>query len=141
MDRRWNRDRAVEGESRFHLVQAVELCAHTLYDVIAAVEEGFAVDFPGPVGFMNQRGWHAVNPRRVRVLRLAAREEARPDYEPREFELRFKPEDVVVLGVESLGGLVRLTEASKRLRFGRPNMRGRAGGCTWAGDWSRGTER
>ena len=83
-------------------------------------DEADAEQLPAPVGFTVP--WHQfahIDPRSVRVLRLEARVGAWTDPVPQEAELRFKPGDIRVVGVETMRGLVKLSEAPQRLRLGR----------------------
>jgi len=126
MDRRWCRAAAPLGQSRFDLILAVEACAHQLWEAMAnlpQMEDDEILQQLTAVGFTTDKGWTRIDPRKIRVLRLAARVDAKPAYEPHEAELRFKPEDLVVLGVESIRGLVKLAEAPSRLRFNRRSRR------------------
>jgi hypothetical protein len=112
-----------DGAAKYGLFQAVEQVGADLhYHVVNEYDE-----HPGtnaPVGFTEPWAkWAKVNPRNIRLLRLAACPGARVDIEPSENELRFDPEDLRVVGVESLKGLTNLADAPRKLRLRNPTRK------------------
>lgn len=109
------------GEAKYNLLQDFEQLE---VDLASLVPERDDEAFHLSTGFTAPwSAWRAVDPRSVRVLRLAARKDARTDPVPTENELRMDPKDVRIIGVESYRGLVQLIEADKRLHLGRVNRR------------------
>jgi len=107
------------GEAKYRLIDQIEDFGQYLSQTMAGEHLRAPVGFTAP-----WRVWAQTDPRSIRVLRLAGRVGAWTEAEPSEQELRFRPQDLRVVGVENMWGLVPLARASQ-LRLGARNRRGR----------------
>mgnify|MGYP001578917730 FL=1 len=95
------------GQPKYDLARAIERIATDLRWVVVQ-DSDYVLSRQAPVGFtLDYKQWAHVDPRGIRALRLAAREEAEIDINPVEMEIRFLPKDLRVLGTEGWGGLRR----------------------------------
>lgn len=98
--RRELNERFPYGRDRYELLMKLE---EDIVDALSVAEEGMEDPTPGnaPVGFTAPYDrFVQICPREVAIVQLAARRGARAEVIPAELELRFRPEDLTVVGWE-----------------------------------------